>query len=428
MPEGRTVSRVPLWERLFAIAALFLSTGAVLPLLAERSDPAAAADSSTHPLWIAAYALVALLLARDLPAALATVRRIALPLTVVGLAGASAVWSDAPAVTVEKALGLALTTALGVYLASRYTLRDLLDLLAWALVAALAASLVASLFLPSYGLDHLRDDAWRGVFATKNGLGRVAALAALLWLLRARTHPVAALVVVPPALFLLLESRSKTAFLVFVVLALFLALTPLLRAHSTIAVPTLAVTAGAAGLGLLWLAGNGEAALAAIDIDPTLTGRREIWDAVWGVASERPWLGWGYGAFWSSPDNALAAVPLIADTPHAHNGFLDVWLDVGLVGVLLLSLSLAVNFVRAFVAMRAERGGAAMWPLLFLLFFVLANLSESSVLARNSLFWIVYVAVSARLAVLAARRAPSAAVQAAPAQARPNLRAVPETT
>ena len=68
--------------------------------------------------------------------------------------------------------------------------------------------------------------------------------------------------------------------------------------------------------------------------DPTLTGRTDIWDLVIPYIYERPWLGWGYVAFWSTTNPAAMA---IADTlhwfaPQAHNGPLEMLLHVGVLG------------------------------------------------------------------------------------------------
>jgi exopolysaccharide production protein ExoQ len=72
--------------------------------------------------------------------------------------------------------------------------------------------------------------------------------------------------------------------------------------------------------------------------DPTLTGRTELWDLVIDKIYERPLFGWGYSAFWEMA-NPLA-VEISAKVrwlvPHAHNGLLEMLLEVGVVGALLI--------------------------------------------------------------------------------------------
>jgi O-antigen ligase len=77
--------------------------------------------------------------------------------------------------------------------------------------------------------------------------------------------------------------------------------------------------------------------------DPTLTGRSELWEFVSQAIAQRPLLGWGLLAFWSPNNPAAAAISnaLGWTVPQAHNGMLEMLLDVGIVGTcffVLLSL------------------------------------------------------------------------------------------
>jgi O-antigen ligase len=70
---------------------------------------------------------------------------------------------------------------------------------------------------------------------------------------------------------------------------------------------------------------------------PDLTGRFDIWNAVTGLAQQRPVFGWGWVSYW---------VPWVEPFTHlaerkgvtylqAHNAWLDVWLQLGIVGLVL---------------------------------------------------------------------------------------------
>ena len=69
--------------------------------------------------------------------------------------------------------------------------------------------------------------------------------------------------------------------------------------------------------------------------DPTLTGRTGIWKLVIASAVKRPILGFGYRAFWTGLQGESAHLALTEgwSPTGAHNGFLDVWLNLGLVGL-----------------------------------------------------------------------------------------------
>jgi O-antigen ligase len=66
-----------------------------------------------------------------------------------------------------------------------------------------------------------------------------------------------------------------------------------------------------------------------------LTGRFDIWHSVIGLAVQRPVFGWGWVSYWApwvEPFNGLA-VRKGVEYLQAHNAWLDVWLQLGVVGV-----------------------------------------------------------------------------------------------
>jgi O-antigen ligase len=61
--------------------------------------------------------------------------------------------------------------------------------------------------------------------------------------------------------------------------------------------------------------------------DNTLTGRTEVWEDVLPAMRARPLLGYGFGSFWTDARRALYLIPT------AHNGYLDILLQLGEVGL-----------------------------------------------------------------------------------------------
>jgi exopolysaccharide production protein ExoQ len=75
----------------------------------------------------------------------------------------------------------------------------------------------------------------------------------------------------------------------------------------------------------------------AIGRDPTFSGRLPIWEFVIPMIGKRPWLGYGYGIFWlgsGAPANLFWYWSKQYEL-HAHNGYLELLLDVGFVGFVL---------------------------------------------------------------------------------------------
>jgi O-antigen ligase len=89
--------------------------------------------------------------------------------------------------------------------------------------------------------------------------------------------------------------------------------------------------------------------------------------------------------------------------PYSHNGFLDVWLDLGLVGFALV----VVTFVKAIrdgmCSIRGDRPFYVQWCLSIVFLTILYNLDEGTLLAQTELVWVLYVVACTGLAMEAKR-------------------------
>jgi O-antigen ligase len=367
--------------------------------------------------WLAEYAVVVLLLCRRRTLILQVFVRNKALFAVVGLALASFAWSDSPSVTLRRSVALALTTVLGVYLATAFSRSELAALVSWTLLGLVVLSAAFALLHPALGIDALHGSVWRGIFTMKNELGRVAALGAVVWFLRAltRDRTLVAIVSAAVCVYVLVQTGSKTALVVVVFTAGFCLILPALRAHVSIAVPATAMTAIGALLASQWLMNNAGAVATSLGRDATLTGRSGIWSAVWPLAEERPWFGYGYSGFWRGVDGPSGQVWAIVEvpTPHAHNGLLDLFLQLGALGVFAFLLAFAALLWRALRAARREWSFHGVLPLVFVLFFGFYNVAESSIADRNSLLWTLVVAFAVQLSGVPALRASRAPLRLA---------------
>ena len=148
-------------------------------------------------------------------------------------------------------------------------------------------------------------------------------------------------------------------------------------------------------VGLLWNSGN---VLDLLGRDDTFTGRTDIWDAALGSIGSRPIFGYGFGAFWRGEAGPSKAVVDSVDwvTPNAHNGVLDLCLELGIAGLLVFAIGFGQRFRTALQEYRRQESSGAMWPFLFLSFLLVYNLTESTLLVQNSLSWALYASLLVR--------------------------------
>ena len=83
-----------------------------------------------------------------------------------------------------------------------------------------------------------------------------------------------------------------------------------------------------------------DALWAVLGRDASLTGRVPLWQESWALWGQRPLFGYGYAAFWNagSPDVQYVWKIIGWNAPNAHNGYMDVLLQVGLLGLALYAV------------------------------------------------------------------------------------------
>jgi O-antigen ligase len=150
-------------------------------------------------------------------------------------------------------------------------------------------------------------------------------------------------------------------------------------------------------LSVLWATTNLEAVSGGLGRDPLLTGRVPLWIMSVAAARLRPWFGYGYDAFWL-PDgiftkriwHVLGWMP-----PHAHNGFIELWLELGTLGAGLFLVVFTYYAMRS-VSFLLKRSSDPMsiWPIVFMAFMLFSNLTEVSFLSSNSIFFILYASTA----------------------------------
>lgn len=129
-----------------------------------------------------------------------------------------------------------------------------------------------------------------------------------------------------------------------------------------------------------------DALLSALGRSSDITGRTEIWGQVLTRAQTSPVFGNGYASPWLPWDPAFDGWILDHGITvfHAHNMWLDVFLQLGAIGVLLLLSIYAITGWRAWqLAIHSDRSVRSMTPLLLVLTLVIQGLTESAPL----MFW-----------------------------------------
>lgn len=118
-----------------------------------------------------------------------------------------------------------------------------------------------------------------------------------------------------------------------------------------------------------------------------LTGRAEVWQALTPVAMQCPIYGYGYKGFWTT--NAREQF----DISGSHNGYLDVILELGFVGLLLFTMFFIFNICKAQRAMIQNFDWGVFW-ICSLVMTLVGNITESSLNTFDSRMMVVILCLT----------------------------------
>ena len=133
-----------------------------------------------------------------------------------------------------------------------------------------------------------------------------------------------------------------------------------------------------------------EALISTMGRDMTLTGRTNLWKEVIKLV-ENPLIGTGYESFWLG-DRLKKLWEVHWWRPNqAHNGYLDIYLNLGLIGLLLL-IGVILSAFKKLLKSLVLNFDYARFRIIFLIIALLYNFTESS-FKGFSLIWFVFILI-----------------------------------
>jgi len=383
-------SKVNSLEGIFVIMALVAYTGALVRLFVKRSYGLVEVNENNiymQGFFVITYLVAIIYLSSKPQTFFVSLRKIPAVWLLVLWALCSVVWSYAPDITLRRAIALVGTTVFAMYLAVRFSPQQNFKFLGTAFAIVIIASYICTFLFPT-------DEAWTGVFFTKNELTRASLLASMIFVfLMQTTRKRIWGVFLLAALLLLFKSSSATGIALLIMslgmIAIFFILNSSDR-NKKVKIVVLAVLLSILVAGTLLLYWND--VLAYFQKDVTLTGRIPLWKLVWVAIQQHPIFGYGYGGFWNGWEGPSAAIwrVLLWLPPGAHNGFLDLTLDLGVIGVCFY-VAVLISFIYRAANNNQRSISFDLFLFLFIVFMLVYNLFENIALSRNSVFWLVTV-------------------------------------
>jgi O-antigen ligase len=323
------------------------------------------------------------------------------------LAFISAFWSLAPVVTLFRALELFFVTLVAVYIGMLYRPNQIMEFLFWFGAILLVLTVATVLWAPGTGTMYWAPfyGAWRGVYWHRNHLASITVLLNIIFLCRMliafrdrNTRGFLDGIFYVFSLVVLVSARSATGYILLIVLhgAVFCFwlwlhfFDRLKRMHYY-------VLGGMFIVAATLILSNLDIVFGLFNRSSNLTGRVELWDYLLkAVVSQRPGWGHGFGAVWTldtfreqvRQHVGWASQPLIGD-----NGYLEILLHVGTVGLLIFLTIFVLGSIRSFRYAISHKTLEGFFPLIVMIYAAFANISFSLFAETEVFVWFLIVAV-----------------------------------
>jgi O-antigen ligase len=126
-----------------------------------------------------------------------------------------------------------------------------------------------------------------------------------------------------------------------------------------------------------------------------MTGRTEIWKAVINLIGERWVQGWGWISYWIPGVKPYEGLIVRDNVTYyqAHNSYLDVWLQLGIIGFLIFVALLTITFIKLWRLAVRHTSPLYLWPLIIFIAILVQNLTESRMIVELGWLLVVVLAV-----------------------------------
>jgi O-antigen ligase len=135
--------------------------------------------------------------------------------------------------------------------------------------------------------------------------------------------------------------------------------------------------------------------LGLLNKNTTLTGRIPMWTILLGnIFIQHPWVGQGFDTIWADLNFRLRMGALVGwgySPGQSDNGFIDILLNLGVVGFILFLLNYIKVWINSVHFLLQELSLESLFPIIFMVYSLFANLTWSMFMASEIFTWMVII-------------------------------------
>jgi len=306
-------------------------------------------------------------------------------------------WSNYPDVTFKRWIQIfgSYIVIISIFVHSK-SLDEVINFFRIILYIYIPISFISVLIIPGATMSYQGESAWRGLADHKNGFGQIALVSSLIWFFSLRNYKSKFKWIVYSMFFislvLLIGSKSSTSLITFLIIGLLILFVNIKEKFSFSGIGKWLLYI----LGLFFVISLIFAAILFPSVldsffnltgkDPTFTGRTDLWTDVLSIVSKKIIWGIGYGAFWVPNSAQLNYIYQIYIwlPQQSHNGYIDIIIETGLIGLSILASMLIAYFYR-----NSKWQIENFWKY-FIIAAIILNFQESSLFRTTSMVGILF--------------------------------------
>tara|TARA_R110000868_G_scaffold71514_1_gene209378 strand:+ start:1726 stop:3075 length:1350 start_codon:yes stop_codon:yes gene_type:complete len=403
------IKRTPLWLRAYTFLGLLLFTGALQRVVGGGNSLEGSVSGTVLQQSNSSIAILAMLVYASAGALLVIRHRNVMieksmyPLLILnGWAILTALWSSDPSRSLLRSAGLSGCSLFAIYMLNTLPRGEILRQFVNVAVFLVWTTAVLAFLVPSYSFHNsneffsIHSGLLKGTFEHKNTLAKVL------------SYLIVVIVGVGP-----IYIRNRLFLIITVSMAVYLmALTGSAKTFATV---PLGLGAGAVLVFVnspttrVWMLGMAailwfgiEALglmdqlfsflLSSLDRDPTLSARTLIWSSAIATATEmHPFLGGGYEVAWQDGIGRAVQSAIGIDPSHAHNGYIMAYIELGLIGSIIVFYALWTIAWRLITTVPGESKRLYFFIGAWFALFIGNNFSGSYLTQPGDIYWLQIV-------------------------------------
>jgi exopolysaccharide production protein ExoQ len=328
--------------------------------------------------------------------------------------GLSFIWSQFPVITLKRwfrSIGDIIMVL--IIITENNPFEAIKSILKRSAYFVLPLSLITIFFFPELGKYYLHDDQlnliemWTGITTHKNMLGIISSYSGLIFIIDLlnnwknkdnRTIKIINILFILLSLFLLVGSKSTTSLVVLILgtvlyIVLSFAKSNIKKIRKIIVSIIIVLISIQLFYGMTFNSSLFEKIVGFMGKDVTLTGRTDLWALLIEIGLKKPFLGYGFGAFWGGDVVYYIWTKFLWGPLEAHNGYINVFISLGFIGLAILIMIIIKSYIKIEnIFIEDHVYGKTL--IIFFVLILIHNITEVSFASPTSYLWYLFLIIS----------------------------------